>query len=147
MFSTLQGFVLYNSELIVFSAIWNQYWRILPSANAKISFESQVASFLAPTLVFCICSLSLWQAFQWSAPNAIAIGHFEHNFFQIEDFNTYFSQIKYFHLVQLAKKRNLFLRYPQSLWVDWGSCVDNLKRQVNISEVRYGAYSDVLLGN
>lgn len=50
-------------------------------------------------------------------------------------------------MLQLAEERNLSLRYPQSWSVDWNVCIGNLEKEVSESDIRCGAYRDVLVGH
>lgn len=85
--------------------------------------------------------------FQWHVPNNSVIEHFEHNFFQTEDLNAYFSQIKYFQVLQLDERRELLFMYPQTWLADWDLSTGNLEKQVNISEVRFGSFRNAPEGN
>lgn len=56
--------------------------------------------------------------------------------FQMQDPNAFFSQIKYFHLVQTSETRVWSLRYPQIWLADSWLSVGNLKKSKVASQVR-----------
>lgn len=113
-----------------------------------MSVDFQEAGFKAHTPVyFCICSQAFCGRFFNGLFQILAFQIILSNFFQIEDFNAHFSQIKYFQSLQLADKRTLSLKYPQSWLVDWGLFVGNLERQVSISEVRWECDKDAFEGS